>query len=151
HEQRAFYLRGEVSAVNSLYQENFYAPVTAAVQVAVAPLDEIVPGLPDLVKIDVEGAELEVLAGMDRILAAPHLRLIVEWHPLLQGSAGHAPDALPNALLGRGFHLYRLRGLSLQPLNSDAIAALLPSLVRARRPVDLLAARQAAPTKGTLS
>lgn len=140
-ELRAFYLRGDTSAVNSLFPENFYAPVTAAIQVAVAPLDDLVAEQPNLVKIDVEGAELEVLAGMERILTAPNLRLIVEWHPLLQQSAGFAPDALPQFLFDRGFQLYKLKGRSLQRLDIDALAALLPRLLRARRPVDLLAAR----------
>lgn len=141
HEIRDFYLRGDTSAVNSLYPESFYAEVTAAIQVAVAPLDDLVPGQPDLVKIDVEGAELEVLGGMGHILQAPNVQLIVEWHPLLQEIAGHAPDALPHELLGWGFHLYRLRGLRLQQLEADDITALLPALQRAKRPEDLLAAR----------
>lgn len=141
HEVRDFYLRGDTSAVNSFYPESFYAEVTAAIQVAVAPLDDLIPGRPDLVKIDVEGAELEVLGGMERILQAPQVRLVVEWHPLLQESAGHAPDALPHELLGWGFRLYRLRGLGLQQLEADDITALLPSLRRAKRPEDLLAAR----------
>ena len=65
-ETREFYLRGEVSAVNSLYPESCYASVSAVARVDVAPLDELVSGTVDLVKIDVEGAELEVLSGMPR-------------------------------------------------------------------------------------
>lgn len=147
-ELRTLYLRGEISAVNSLYPDSFYADVTEAVQVPVAPLDDLVTAQPDLVKIDVEGAELEVLGGMERMLQAPHLRLIVEWHPVLQESAGHSPDALPHELLGWGFHLYRLHGLTLRPLGADDITDLLPGLVRARRPIDLLAAREPAQLKG---
>lgn len=147
HELRRFFLRGATSAVNSLYADNFYAPITGAVQVSVAPLDDLVAEQPDLVKIDVEGAELEVLGGMRRILQAPTLRLIVEWHPMLQQSAGYAPDALPRTLLGHGFHLYRLQGRTLISVDAAALPGLLSTLLRARRPIDLLAARLATHTK----
>lgn len=147
HEQRRFFLRGATSAVNSLYADNFYAPITDAVQVSVAPLDDLVAEQPDLVKIDVEGAELEVLGGMRRILQAPAVRLIVEWHPLLQQSAGHAPDALPHTLLRHGFGLYRLQGRTLTSVGTAALPGLLSTLLRERRPVDLLAARPATHTK----
>lgn len=36
---------------------------------------------PDLYKIDVEGAELMVLQGMQRLLSAPHVEIFVEVHP----------------------------------------------------------------------
>src|SRR5690606_16221463 len=83
-----FYLRGDTSAVNSMYPESCYATVTGVLEVPVAKLDDLVPSDVDLVKIDVEGAELAVLEGMPRLLRNPRLVLIVEWHPTLQTMAG---------------------------------------------------------------
>src|SRR5207253_6405597 len=87
HESRDLFLRGDVSAVNSLYPQSVYASVTKIARVTVAPLDDLVEGDADVVKIDVEGGELEVLAGMSRLLRSPGIRLIVEWHPQLQHAA----------------------------------------------------------------
>jgi FkbM family methyltransferase len=138
---REFYLRGDVSAVNSFYPESFYAAVTQTVQVPVAPLDELIEQAPDLVKIDVEGAELEVLAGMQRMLSAPQIQLIVEWHPFLQQEAGYRMDELPEMLMDLGFSLRTVSYLRIISLGADDIAAWLPRLIQARRPLDLLATR----------
>jgi FkbM family methyltransferase len=141
HEVRDLFLRGEVSAVNSLFPESVYATVTGVEQVRVAPLDDLVEGDPDLVKIDVEGAELDVLAGMTGLLRRSAIRLIVEWHPRLQQAAGYAPDALPRALLGHGFALnaaWHTHMMSLSPVDIDGVAS---RLHRAGRPVELVANR----------
>jgi FkbM family methyltransferase len=136
-----FFLRGETSAVNSFYRDNFYAPVTGSTEVAVAPLDDLVGEYPDLVKIDVEGAELEVLAGMARLLRSRRPRLIVEWHPLLQQAAGCAPDALPRQLMAQGFTLHAVTNVGVAQVETYDLAALTGRLLRAGRPVELLAVR----------
>lgn len=141
HEVKAFYLRGEVSAVNSLFQENFYAAVTETVDVLIAPLDDLIPAAPDLVKIDVEGAELDVLHGMSRMMAAPNLRLVVEWHPTLQQAAGYAPDALPRYLWSHGFTLHAVTHTRRSLLRAADLSALMGRLLRSHSPVELLAAR----------
>ncbi|HUR34924.1 MAG TPA: FkbM family methyltransferase [Vicinamibacterales bacterium] len=140
-ETRQFFLRGDVSAVNSLFPESVYAAVTAVNQVDVRPLDDLVEGPADFVKIDVEGAELDVLAGMPRLLAYPRVHLAVEWHPLLQRAAGYAPDALPRMLLDGGFRVDAVDHLSCRPLTPPALAPLAERLLRTRRPVELLARR----------
>jgi FkbM family methyltransferase len=104
-EVRNLYLRGELSAVNSLFPEGCYGPVTEVTPVPVEPLDTLIPGKADVIKIDVEGGELDVLRGATRLLADPAVRLLVEWHPTLQAAAGYGPDALPRWLLERGFAL----------------------------------------------
>lgn len=50
--------------------------------VTTAQLDDLVPGYPDIVKIDVEGAERMVLEGMPRILNSPKQLLVIYeyWH-----------------------------------------------------------------------
>jgi FkbM family methyltransferase len=143
HEVRDLFLRGDVSAVNSLFPESVYATVTAVDQVPVVPLDALVEGDADLVKIDVEGAELDVLGGMTRLLRSPRIQLIVEWHPRLQEAAGYSADALPRCLLDAGFHLRAASHTHIAPLNAAGVDSLAAQLRRSGRPVELVAARPA--------
>ena len=92
--KRDFFVRGARSAVNSLFPNSRYASVTSVLRVPVMRLDDLVNGAADVVKIDVEGAELEVLEGMPRILSIPRVALIVEWDPLLQRMAGYSAGRL---------------------------------------------------------
>lgn len=140
-ERREFFLRGEVSAVNSLFAESFYASVSGVADVIVAPLDDLVDEMPRLVKIDVEGAELDVIGGMTRLMRGPGIRLIVEWHPVLQESAGYSADALPRALWDRGFTLYAASHTRVARFTQTDLPALIARLRRDRRPIELLAQR----------
>jgi FkbM family methyltransferase len=140
-ELRRFFLRGDVSAVNSLFQDNFYAPITDTVEVLAAPLDELIAEMPDLVKIDVEGGELNVLHGMSRILQHNSLRLIAEWHPTLQQAAGYAADELPRYLLAQGFTLRVVTHTYSAHLDAADLPSLITSLLQSRSPVELLATR----------
>jgi FkbM family methyltransferase len=144
---RDFFVRGEISAVNSLYPDSRYATVTSVLRVPVTPLDDLVEGTVDVVKIDVEGAELDVLQGMSRLLRAPGVTLIVEWDPLLQEMAGNSADALPHWLLERGWQLHAASHLRVRPLVAEAVPALRDRLIRARRPVELLARQSAVEAK----
>jgi FkbM family methyltransferase len=62
-------------------QSSMVRSAKTSVPVPTIRLDDVVSGrLPDLVKIDVEGAELKVLAGMANTLSSQKsLRCIVEW------------------------------------------------------------------------
>lgn len=142
HETRELFVRGEASAVNSLYPESCYGAVTGVTRVRVAPLDDLVDGRPTLVKIDVEGAELDVLAGMGRMLRDPAVRLVVEWHPMLQQLAGYPPTALPQLLLEAGFTLDAVSHVGTTRLASGVVAEFARRLLSRRsRPVELLARR----------
>jgi FkbM family methyltransferase len=136
-----FYVRGETSAVNSLFPSSCYAAVTSVIKVPVAPLDDLWDGEADVVKIDVEGAELDVLQGMPRLLRHSGLALIIEWHPILQAMAGYAEDALPRWLLERGWRLHAASHFSMRPLGASDLPALTARLRRASRPVELVARR----------
>jgi FkbM family methyltransferase len=54
---------------------------------------------PDVVKIDVEGAELDVLAGARRVLAQPDMQAFVEFHPSVWAARGVTPDAIRAELI----------------------------------------------------
>ena len=142
HEQRDLFVRGTVSAVNSLFPDSFYAAVSEVARVVVVPLDDLVDGMPRLVKIDVEGAELDVIAGMTRLLRAPDIRLVVEWHPVLQEAAGYPAEALPRALWAHGFALHAVSHTHMWPLAAEDLPALIARLRRGRRPIELLARRR---------
>jgi FkbM family methyltransferase len=138
---RDLFVRGDVSAVNSFFPVSCYAHVTSVLPVPVVPLDELVDGDVSVVKIDVEGAEVEVLEGMTRLLAAPRVALIVEWHPLLQQMAGFAPDALPRWLLQRAWRLQAASHLAVRSLGAADVPAATARLLKLRRPVELVVTR----------
>jgi FkbM family methyltransferase len=99
---RAFHLTGSSDS------HGFYPhPCTETVrtiEVAETPLDEIIQGPVHAVKIDVEGAEIEVLQGMSRILREnPQLALWVEWNFPCMRNAGYEPADLPSCLQDLGF------------------------------------------------
>jgi len=106
-EQRTFHVR-DVMGHSSLY-DFALSDVGKTIQhvaVEVHPLDDLMPPGEkiDLVKIDVEGAELDVLAGMKRILATnPEIVLIVEFGPSHLARTGVTPEAWFAAFTGEGF------------------------------------------------
>jgi len=71
----------------------------------------------DLIKIDVEGAERQVLHGMAELLAASKPIVICEWHPLVAGSDyvstfetfGYTCELLEPANTSEPFHLLARR------------------------------------------
>jgi FkbM family methyltransferase len=74
------------------------------VSVPAVPLDEIIQSPVHFVKIDAEGADLDVLKGMKRILTEnPRISVIVEWAPPLLAAAGQDPLELPRWLQEAGF------------------------------------------------
>jgi FkbM family methyltransferase len=71
-----------------------------AVTVRTVRADDVLAGRPvDAMKIDVEGAELEALAGLERtISASPDLKLFIECNPPALVAAGSSVDALGSRL-----------------------------------------------------
>lgn len=89
-------------------QNSFYARGgnIDAEQVEIVSLNRVITEQVHFAKIDVEGHEIEVLKGMNRILqATPEIRLIIEWNSKTLQRAGRLPQALPEFLLQRGFVL----------------------------------------------
>lgn len=78
----------------------------ASLTVQVERADDVARRLdlhPSIVKIDVEGAEMHVLLGMQHLLRGTVRDLFVEVHPRLLKEAGHDEDDLINWLESRGF------------------------------------------------
>ena len=106
--------RGRISftsnfgTVNHVVAENELSEIIHPITVDVHPLDEIVEGqkLPVLIKIDVEGFETEVLAGMHKTLKSEELKaIIIE----LNGSGyryGYDEIAIHDMLGSFNFHPY---------------------------------------------
>ena len=93
------------SDMHSLYPHALQT-TAETVPVEQRPLDALVEGAVDLVKIDVEGAEYEVLDGMRRILAENRrLAILAEWNPLCLRAAGADGAGLPARLAAEGFAL----------------------------------------------
>jgi FkbM family methyltransferase len=95
------------SQTNSVWPSNARGGSIGSVLVRASSLDNIVGEVsPDLVKIDVEGAELEVLRGMRRVLSrTKDIVLIVEWNPACLVGRGSDPSLLIDTIKGYGFNI----------------------------------------------
>jgi FkbM family methyltransferase len=81
-----------------------FAHTLSTIEAEERRLDDLLDGPLDFVKIDVEGAEVEVLRGMPALIAAsPAMIVAAEWNPKAMKAAGHAPMELPEALQAAGF------------------------------------------------
>lgn len=110
------------------------------VEIQVAAVDALLPGIrPDLIKIDVQGWELEVLRGMEATLAAnPQAAIQLEFWPAGMERAGYAPADLIAFLQQRGYQL-RL-GADAAPLDAAALGGLIRDTAGLKH-VDLYATR----------
>jgi len=83
----------------------------ASVVAAAATLDEVLDGVvPDVVKIDVQGAEFAVLGGMTRLIAkSPHMRVVMEFSPDMLVADKVEPATMLAAIRAKGYALYLIR------------------------------------------
>ncbi len=102
HEQRARMGAGDVAPRREAgFEMQRYHVRTAAIDDCLA---ELGLGQVDLVKMDIEGAELAALRGMQRTIAAsPNLALVMEYNPGALAAFGHEPAAALGEALGLGF------------------------------------------------
>jgi FkbM family methyltransferase len=110
-EQRTFHVRN-ILGHSSLYdfRESDEGWTTRDVTVEVMPLDALVKGeRVDVIKIDVEGAELDVLAGMTETLRRnPEVVLLTEFGPSHLQRTGHTAEQWFEA-----FHAHGLIALAI--------------------------------------
>jgi hypothetical protein len=88
-------------------------------EVEAVRLDDLVAGLPkvDVIKIDVEGAEVHALSGLERTLQGnPAITIVFEWAPDLLEAMGDSGGALLDLLAGHGFG-FRLIEDHLAPID----------------------------------
>ncbi len=85
--------------------------------------------IPDVVKIDVEGAELRVLKGADRLLRRGHTIFLVELHPWTDPGGQRGPGDVEALMAARGYLGIRLAGKTVF-VHKRRIAKWLPLTVR---------------------
>lgn len=75
----------------------------------------------DVLKVDVEGAEALVLAGAERVLQQPHLKIFMEFWAEGLKNMNADPRQLLEGLVQRGFRLHRVDEThgSVQPITID--------------------------------
>jgi FkbM family methyltransferase len=114
------------SGHNSLYAEQ---AGLAATKVRLVPLDALItPGtVVSLVKMDVEGAELQALAGMARVIADnPRIVILAEFSPSIIRRAGGTPEGWIEAVRRMGFDILEIDEASgtLVPLRAQGLGEL---------------------------
>jgi FkbM family methyltransferase len=109
---------GEASIVAGLAGESAEAFVVPA-----ARLDEVIDGVPDVVKMDVEGAELSAIRGMTRFLRTrTPPALIVEHNPQSCAAVGYRGGDLLRAILeANGKYRARWIGWRMREMNAEEI------------------------------
>jgi FkbM family methyltransferase len=76
-----------------------------AAEVRTVRLDDELPTPVALLKVDVEGMEVDVLRGAAGIIERDHPALWIEGHPTMIGSFGHSIDELYQMLGGCGYQV----------------------------------------------
>jgi FkbM family methyltransferase len=79
------------------------------IPVSVIALDQEFRGLlPNFVKIDTEGYELQVIMGMSKMLIKAQPKILMEFHPLslMEQGGDDTPECLFNLLVYLGYNIY---------------------------------------------
>jgi FkbM family methyltransferase len=106
------------------------------VDVEAIRLDDLLEGLPrvDVIKVDVEGAEVRAFTGLERTLNLnSSLTVMFEWSPAQLLQLGDTPEALLDLLSGHGLQ-FRLLEADLAPIERGRLLELDYGNVVARRP-----------------
>jgi FkbM family methyltransferase len=102
----SFYFRpGVPEGINGLVKTDGLAEVPVQVTTLDADVDELRLN-PNIIKIDVEGAELEVLKGAERVLRTCRPRLFISLHPVPLATLGLEPSAIIDWLDTRNYRCH---------------------------------------------
>ncbi len=97
----------------------------------------------DLIKIDVEGAEIQVLQGMKRLLQLQPPELVIEFCPFLLESAGKQPIDLINEIRNQGYHIeYVDEAKGIVPLAPEDEGPLIGSLLKHQTYVNIFCSKK---------
>lgn len=110
-EGRATFHVSPIAGHSSLYDLPEAGASTKAIDVEVTTLDNALGDLPaiDLVKIDVEGAELDVLAGMTNVIAKnPDMAIVAEFGPSHLSRVGLSIEDWFDAFYEHGYEAYAI-------------------------------------------
>jgi FkbM family methyltransferase len=148
------FVSGLDNGSHSLYRVG--KPVRDTIMVHALTLDEFLAsqGWPpvQVMKMDIEGGELQALRGMREFLErADTLCLCVELCPSILTAASTQPQQLLDTLLGAGFILHVLVGQALIPYEALDMALLLRRLMRTGDYVNVLAIKGRLPAASSLS
>jgi FkbM family methyltransferase len=114
-ERCKFFVRSVLGHSSFIRSDTLSDANTVEIEVDVSPLDDLVPKgeRVDLVKIDVEGAELAVLEGMTRVIAEnPDIAIIAEFGPSHLKANQISPESWFSAFRDRGFDAFAINELS---------------------------------------
>lgn len=109
---------GRLNRGDNRIVQDAVGPGTIAVDAVM--LDQAITELGlDLLKVDVQGFEMEVLRGAERLMRAnPELVICLEFWPHGLRIAGSSPEELLDLLHGKGFSLFRLcNGVRCEPFT----------------------------------
>jgi FkbM family methyltransferase len=110
-ESSPFYVRNVVGHSSLYLKRNVSSDEATTIEVDVWPLDELVPAgeRVDVIKIDVEGAELKALRGMSRIVREnPDIAIIAEFGRRHLEDTGTSPEQWFGAFRSDGFDAYSI-------------------------------------------
>jgi FkbM family methyltransferase len=121
-EQRKLFIGNVLGHSSLIKTQSLNTETSSEIEVEVLPLDELVQANDrvDLIKIDVEGAELLVLQGTKRIIADnPELAIIAEYGPSHLQAAGISPENWFAEFHNLGFTSFVIDELSGECRSSD--------------------------------
>jgi FkbM family methyltransferase len=114
----------------SLTGRNVTGDSLRKVNVCVSTLDEVadsLPADPDIMKIDVEGAEIDVLRGSKSVLERSQPDVLLELHPNLLKSDEYQVGAITDILTESGYsaayHIEEDREMTMQKLDLETVSS----------------------------
>jgi len=131
---------------HSLYSEAARG-VQESVEITTTTIDEFLEseGWPsiNLMKIDVEGAELGVLAGMESLVErSPNMKLVVEYCPFLIQSTGANPSDLLTKLSSMKFLIQIIDdSKGVMPLETSDLMSITDKLLKQETYINILCSR----------